>query len=106
MVAIDLGLRALAHSGIRNAHIRFRSDNQGVVGALKAGRSRGLPQNDILRRLSSFALDNDLWFSVEWVASSDNIADAASRGIFPSSRSRFAKPPPLPHYLKRFVTLV
>lgn len=106
MVAIDLGLRALIHSGLRNVHIKFWSDNQGVVGALKAGRSRSLAQNDILRRLSSFALDHDIWFSVDWVKSADNLSDNVSRGIFPSTLARFRFPPPLPVYLKQFVGLV
>lgn len=106
MVAIDLGLRALIHSGLRNVHIKFQSDNQGVVGALKAGRSRSLAQNDILRRLTSFAMDHDIWFSVDWVKSADNLSDNVSRGIFPSALARFRFPPPLPAYLKKFVCLV
>lgn len=106
MVAIDLGLRALVHSGLRNVHLHFHSDNQGVVGALKAGRSRSLAQNDILRRLSSFALDHDIWLSVDWVKSADNVSDGISRGAFPQSAARFRFPPPLPSYLKKFVCLV
>jgi hypothetical protein len=31
---------------------------------LKAGQSRSLMQNDILCRLTSFALDHNVWFSV------------------------------------------
>jgi hypothetical protein len=106
MVAIDLGLCALIHSGLRNVHIKFRSDNQGVVGALKAGRSRSLAQNDILRRLTSFVMDHDVWFSVDWVKSADNLSDNVSRGVFPTSLARFCFPPPLPSYLKKFVSLV
>jgi hypothetical protein len=105
MVAIDLGLRSLIHSGLNNVHIKFWSDNQGVVGALKAGRSRSLAQNDILRRLTSFAMDHNIWFSVAWVKSADNLSDDVSRGIFPSSLSHFRFPPPLPSYLKKYVCL-
>jgi hypothetical protein len=106
MVAIDLGLRALVRSGLRDVHVRFHSDNQGGVRALKAGRSRNVVQNDILQRLSSFALEHGIIISVEWVRSCDNLADGISRGIFPPSRSRFSSPPPLPAYLKPFVRLV
>ncbi|KAG2737981.1 hypothetical protein P692DRAFT_201732137 [Suillus brevipes Sb2] len=106
MVAIDLSLRALIHSGLHNVHIRFWSDNQGVVSALKAGRSHSIAQNDILHHLTSFALDYDVWLSVSWVKSADNLLDDVSRGIFPSSLARFHFPPPLPAYLKCFVCLV
>jgi hypothetical protein len=39
MVAIELALRTLVASGVRNAHFKLRSDNQGVIGALAAGKS-------------------------------------------------------------------
>lgn len=106
MVAVDLSFRALVHSGLRDVHLHFCSDNQGVVGALKAGCSRSLAQNDILCRLSAFALDHDIWFSVDWVKSADNLSDGISRGVFPHNRSRFRCPPPLPSYLKPFFQLV
>jgi hypothetical protein len=106
MVAIDLGLRALVCSGLRDVHVRFRSDNQGCVKALEAGRSRNVVQNDILQRLLSFALKHGIRMSVEWVRSCDNLADGISRGVFPASHSRFRSPPPLPDYLKPFVRLV
>lgn len=106
MVAIDLGLRALVCSGLRDVHVRFRSDHQGGVKALKAGRSRNVVQNHILQRLSSFALEHGIQISVEWVRSCDNLADGISRGVFPASGSRFSSPPPLPAYLKGFVRLV
>ncbi|KAG2138503.1 hypothetical protein DEU56DRAFT_886827 [Suillus clintonianus] len=106
MVAIDLGVRALVHSGLHNVHLHFYSDNQGVVGALRAGRSRSLAQNDVLRQLSSFALDHDIWISVSWVSSANNLSDSISRGVFPSHLSRFKFPPPLPSYLKGLLSLV
>lgn len=81
MVAVELGLLALVERGYRNAHIRLRSDNQGVVGALDAGRSRGVPSNRVLQRVVAIMLEHDIWLSVVWVASADNPADAPSRGI-------------------------
>lgn len=106
MVAIDLGLRALVRSGLRDVRVQLHSDNQGGVQALKAGRSRNVVQNDILQRLSSFALEHGIRISVEWVRSCDNLADGISRGVFPPARFRFSSPPPLPDYLKPFVRLV
>lgn len=103
MVAVDLGLRALIHSGLRDVHIHIWSDNQGVVGAIRAGRSRSLAQNDILCRLSTFTCDHGILFSVEWVRSADNLSDGISRGVFPHFKSRFSRHPPLPDYLEPFV---
>ena len=48
MVAVELAVRTLVTARFTNCHIRVQSDNQGVVGALKAGRSRGTQQNLIL----------------------------------------------------------
>lgn len=53
MVAIDLGLRTLIHSGLHDCHLVFHSDNQGVVGALHASRSRNSAQNEILHHIVS-----------------------------------------------------
>jgi hypothetical protein len=86
--------------------LHSHSNNQGVVGALKAGRSCSLAQNDIIWYLSFFALDHDIWLSVDWVKSADNISDGISRGTFPHSAAHFRFPPPLPSYLKKFIHLV
>jgi hypothetical protein len=106
MVAIDIGMRALVHSGLRDVHFHFHSDNQGIVGALKAGRSRSISQNDVLRHLESFALDHNIWLSVDWVCSATNLSDGISRGIFPHSKKHFQFPPPILSYLKPFIALV
>ncbi|KAG1799494.1 uncharacterized protein BJ212DRAFT_1273415 [Suillus subaureus] len=108
MVAVDLGLRALIHFGLRDAHICFCSDNQGVEGAIRAGRSRSPAQNDILRSLLAFTHNHGIWFSVKWVKSADNLSlsDGISRGTFPHPKLRFSHHPPIPAYLKPFVKLV
>lgn len=103
MVAIDLGLRTLIHSGFSDCHLVFFSDNRGVVDALSAGRSRNPRQNEVLRHIVSNFRDHNIWLSVEWVESAANLADSISRGLFPSSLSRHPRPPPLPVYLKNFV---
>ena len=105
MVAIDLGLRTAIHAGFRDCHLTFHSDNQGVVGALKSGHSRSSAQNFILRHIVSNFRNHNIWLSVVWVRSEDNLADGISRGLFPST-PRFDHPPPLPPYLKSLVSLV
>lgn len=105
MVAIELGLRCVISAGFRNAHFILRSDNQGVVGAFKAGMSRNSQQNSILRRIIFLFQEHSLWFSTVWVASADNLADAPSRGILQPSAKRFAHPPRIPFHLHSFVSL-
>lgn len=85
MVAVDLGLRALIHAGFRNSHFILHSDNQGVVGALKSGRSRNSAQNFILHHIVSNLHDHDIWLSTIWIKFKDNISDQISHGVFPSS---------------------
>ncbi|KAF5376629.1 hypothetical protein D9615_007855 [Tricholomella constricta] len=103
MVAVDLALRAILASGLRDCHLVMRSDNTGVVGALSAGRSRNSEQNHILRHIVSNFQSNTIWLSTLWVSTKENIADAPSRGHFPSRSTLFPFPPALPDYLKSFV---
>lgn len=104
MVAIDLGLCTLIHSGFRDCHLIFHSDNQGMVSALKSGCSCNSAQNFILHHIISNFRDHNIWLSLEWVNSSNNLSDDVSQGIFLPS-ARYTHPPPLPAYLKSLVTL-
>lgn len=99
MVAIELGILALVEKGIRDEHILIRSDNRGVVGALDAGKSRGIQANKVLQRIVAKMLEHGIWLSLEWVASADNISDAPSRGLpvpgLDRHKYRFKLPYPL-----------
>lgn len=106
MVAVELGLRALVERGYANAHIRMRSDNQGVVGALDAGRSRGVASNRVLQRIVALMLTHDIWLSVDWVASADNPADAPSRGVPARGFRRRAHLFEIPFVLRQLVDKV
>ncbi|THU89287.1 hypothetical protein K435DRAFT_574702, partial [Dendrothele bispora CBS 962.96] len=64
-------------------HVKIWSDNQGVVGALKASYSRGQAQNAALRRIVQSMQEHSIWLTVDWIVSADNPADAPSRGSFP-----------------------
>lgn len=88
MVAIELGIRALVERGVKDCHVRMRSDNQGVVGALNAGKSRSVQSNRALQRCVAMMMAHNLWISVEWVRSEDNPADAPSRGVPPTGYTR------------------
>ena len=103
MVAVELAIRTLLTSRFANCHVIVRSDNQGVVGALKAGRSRGTQQNLILREIVKLIQDNDLWISTVWIPTLENLADNPSRGLLPSKDTIYAFPPKLPFHLKKFL---
>ena len=103
MVAVELAIRTLITGKFRNCHIIVRSDNQGVVGALRAGRSRGTQQNMILREIVKLIQNYDLWISTMWIPSSENPADGPSRGILPGKESLYPFPPKIPFHLTKFM---
>lgn len=103
MVAVELGLRALIERGYSGVHVKLRSDNKGVVGALDAGKSRSVQSNRVLQRIVACMLDNDIWVSVEWVASEDNPADEPSRGVPARGRARHIHAFRLPFLLRDLV---
>ena len=67
MVAIELALHTLIMSKFTNCHMIIHADNQGVIGALKAGWSRGTQQNLILHEIVKLMQDNKLWVSTVWI---------------------------------------
>ena len=103
MVAVELAIRTLITGHFAKCHIVVRSDNQGVVGALKAGRSRGTNQNLILREIVKLIQDHDIWISTTWIPTSDNLADDPSRGVFLGKKSLYPFPPKLPFHLRKFI---
>lgn len=102
MVAVLLAVRSLQASHL-TGHILLQSDNQGVVGALAAGVSRGKQQNDVLQHIVDAMHDTDIFLTIEYVNTKDNIADAPSRGNFPPRSQLLAHPPRIPYFLRNFV---
>nr|GAT48554.1 predicted protein [Mycena chlorophos] len=98
MLAIEFGLRLAVHRGYSDIHFHVRSDNQGVIGALEAGKSRNSEQNRVLRRIVSLLCTHALWLTTSYVPSVENLADGPSRGIglpapgYSRVRSSFAIP--------------
>ncbi|KAG1896639.1 uncharacterized protein F5891DRAFT_958285 [Suillus fuscotomentosus] len=104
MVAIELGLCCVISAGFHNAYFILRSDNQGVVGAFKAGISHNSEQNSILCCIIFLFQEFSMWFSIIWVPSAENLADAPSHGVH-STAKRFAFTPRIPHHLRKFFCL-
>jgi hypothetical protein len=103
MAAVNLAVATLVSSGLKNISIICHTDNQGVHGALKAGRSRGPTQNEVLRKIVHLMQDHNIWVTTKWIRSEDNPADGPSRGIFPLKRLIHGHPPKVPSHLKAFI---
>ncbi|KAF8828457.1 hypothetical protein HHX47_DHR3000091 [Lentinula edodes] len=103
MVAVELAVRTLVSTGIRDARVVVRSDNEGVVGALRKGCSRGSEQNLILRNIIELMQAHHIWVECNWVSTHENPADGPSRGVFPPRRLLHPHPPSIPRHLTPYV---
>lgn len=103
MVAIEIALRFAVELGFSNVHFRFRSDNQGVIQALDAGKSRNSQQNRVLQRIVATMRTNAIWLSTHYVPSAKNLADRPSRGL-PLDLPRTNTLTPLPLCLQPLLT--
>lgn len=102
MVVVELMLCTLVSSGFRKVCVCLRSDNGGVVGALKKGCSRGSEINLILRKVIELMQEYEIWIDCVWISTHDNPADAPSRGKFPPRKQLHSHPPSLPWHLKPY----
>jgi hypothetical protein len=103
MVAIELALRTLIIRKFTNCHIVIQSDNQGIIGALKAGHLHGTQQNLTLHEIIKLIQNNSLWISTVWISTSENPADGPFCGIFPDKCLLYAFSPKLPFHLNNHV---
>ncbi|KAL1944125.1 hypothetical protein VTO73DRAFT_3310 [Trametes versicolor] len=104
MVAVELAVWHLVADGTTDTQFLIHSDNQGVCGALDAGCSRSLQQNRVLQHIVGLFAVHGVWAKTVWVASKDNIADAPSRGVFPSVSDMLPSTVKLPHVLIPYVS--
>jgi hypothetical protein len=74
--------------GWKDAAILIRSDNQGVIGAFRSGRSRNFQVNLCIRRVETIAMTSNVTHSFIYVESAKNKADTVSRGETGSPSSR------------------
>jgi hypothetical protein len=105
MVAIELGLMFAVHRAHSDVHFVIRSDNQGVIHAIKGGKSRSSEQNLVLQRITTLLSHHKIWISSSYVPSLDNLADLPSRGLpipgYGRATSSFTLPPRLQPFLVR-----
>ena len=98
-VAIELGLHMAIARGYTNTHIPIRSDNEGVIMSIAAGRSRNHTVNSEIQHIFSLMQTHSIWTSITYVESNNNIADAPSRGLTPKHIPRSPTTIPLPDHL-------
>lgn len=103
MVAIELAIHTLLAGRISNGHVIIRSDNMGVIGALRSGASRGTQQNAILRKIIWLMQEHNIWVTTEYVNTKVNPADDPSRGVFPPRKNLIPSVPAIPNHLKPYV---
>lgn len=79
-VAVELAVMSLFLSGWSNCSIIINSDNQGVIGAFKCGRSRNFHVNLCIRRVEAIAMASNTLHVLAYTASLANKADLVSHG--------------------------
>lgn len=79
-IAVELAVLTLFNLGWKNAAVLIRSDNQGVIGAFRSGRSRNFQVNLCIRRVETIAMASNVAHTFIYVESAKNKADAVSRG--------------------------
>lgn len=94
--ALELLTYALEARGIRDVTIRVFSDNTGIIGAIRKGRSRNTEINSVIRRMSAVLDSINVVFDLEYIVSELNPADPLSRGVLgdPARRLQSITLPP------------
>jgi hypothetical protein len=103
MVAVLLALGILVVARMHQNHFIIHSDNSGICGSFVAGCARNSAQNDILQRIVDLLQDHDITFTVEWISTVDNLADAPSQGCLLPICELCRHRPPRPFFLKKLV---
>jgi hypothetical protein len=76
------------------------------LGAFNKGRSRSIPRNDSIRRITTSLVPFNLTIKPTYVSSSDNRADPVSRGILGSPAKHLRVSFQLPEELAPFLSYV
>jgi hypothetical protein len=89
-IALEFVIGVIADLGYRDLLLLIRSDNTGVIGAFRKGRSRNFHVNFSIRRTEAILDTAGLSFTSSYVESAENLADPISRGILPGHETRIA----------------
>jgi hypothetical protein len=105
-IAVEMAIHWLIKAGWRDASVTINCDNQGVVYAWQAGRSRNLSQNSTIARCMATAASAGLRVSLKYVNTTENPADAPSRGVSPPGYSKANIDIPIPEHLAHAIAHV
>ncbi|KAF8700299.1 hypothetical protein RHS03_06679, partial [Rhizoctonia solani] len=81
ILALEMTLEAAIAYGLQDSLLHFRSDNQGVVFAMAAGRLRNLEQNNAIKRIFARSSLFGLQIQTSYIALEDNPANPPLRGM-------------------------
>ncbi|KAF9052019.1 hypothetical protein BJ165DRAFT_1524895 [Panaeolus papilionaceus] len=93
MIAVEAGLRAFIAQGNQACSLLLRSDNMGVIKAIKDRTwmaKFGL--DEILQRVLRLCQENEIKLVPLWIWTEENPADAISRGRYPSDDTKLWVP--------------
>ncbi|KAF7304606.1 hypothetical protein MKEN_01174500 [Mycena kentingensis (nom. inval.)] len=87
-VALELIVYTVEEAGLHDAYLRVYSDNQGVIGAFRKGRSPNSEINLAIRRMEVVLDARNIALELVYVPSLENPADKLSRGERGDERDR------------------
>jgi hypothetical protein len=102
-VAVELAILWVTEQEVSDKEILIHGDNTGVIDAYEKGRSRNIPRNASIQRITSCLIPANLIITPFFVPSEFNLADPISRGILGPAEFRlvyhFELPPELLPFL-------
>jgi hypothetical protein len=107
LIAVELGILTLLAGGYRDIQVLVKSDNLGVVWALR--KKKWKPKYDlhiILARILRLCEEALLELKAEWVWGKKNLADGPSRGQYPPADLMLDYTPRIPQHLEELVNQI
>jgi hypothetical protein len=107
-VAIELACSwfcSVRDNDFLDKNVVIHGDNTSVIDAYKRGRSRNVPRNMSIRRITEMLIPRNLSISPIYVPSAENLADLISRGDFGPQHLRLNIPFSLNDELSQFIVL-
>ena len=102
-IALEFAVMEAAARGLHDVRVLVHSDNKGSIGQYINGRSRNPFINESIVRTSSITRSANFDILLEYVESSENRADAASRGVLQDNISRLPHAFRVPEALQQFL---
>jgi len=105
-IVIELAILCANTLGLQDTHLLIHSDNKGIIGAFRRGRSCNFMVNQCIQHTNIVSMSCNLSFSYEYVQSEVNLANPISCGVGVLGSSPIPVGIPLPGTLSPFLTHV